>query len=330
MKVLVTGGAGYIGSHVSKALALAGHEPIVYDNLEMGHKWAVQWGPLVKADLADIAVLRKSLEQVEAVIHLAGYIFVGESVKAPGKYYRNNFTNSLHLLDAMVETGVKNIVFSSTAAVYGNPREIPIPEDAPKEPINPYGESKRFIEQVMEWYSSAHGMRALSLRYFNACGADPDHEIGEMHNPETHLLPLIIYASLGLRPSIQVFGTDYNTADGTCLRDYIHVTDLARAHVSGLAYLKNVGVTTACNVGTGSGHTVRELIRAVETLGGKPVPVTEGPRRGGDAETLVARATLARDLLGWQPRHSSLDEIVSTALRWHHHAIETGLHDYRA
>ncbi len=313
----MTGGAGYIGSHVAKALAEAGHTPVVFDNLEMGHRWAVQFGPLIEADLADAAAVKEAVSGVDGVIHMAGYIFVGESVKAPSKYYRNNFNNTLNLLDSMVETGVKPIVFSSTAAVYGEPEVVPIPEESRKVQINPYGESKYFIEQALHWYSSAHGLRTLALRYFNAAGADAGGTIGEMHNPETHLIPLIIFAALGKRPHIQVFGTDYPSADGTAIRDYIHVTDLARAHVMGIDYLSQGGVSTALNVGTGQGHTVREVIQTVEGLSGMAVPVVEGPRREGDAPSLVALAEKAGKVLGWKPEHSSLDEIVRSALAWH-------------
>lgn len=313
----MTGGAGYIGSHVAKALAEAGHTPVVFDNLEMGHRWAVQFGPLIEADLADAAAVKEAVSGVDGVIHMAGYIFVGESVKAPSKYYRNNFNNTLNLLDAMVETGVKPIVFSSTAAVYGEPEVVPIPEESRKVQINPYGESKYFIEQALHWYSSAHGLRTLALRYFNAAGADESGTIGEMHDPETHLIPLIIFAALGKRPHIQVFGTDYPSPDGTAIRDYIHVTDLARAHVLGIDYLSQGGASTALNVGTGQGHTVREVIRTVEGLSGMAVPVIEGPRREGDSPSLVALAEKAGKVLGWKPEHSSLDEIVRSALAWH-------------
>ena len=313
----MTGGAGYIGSHVAKALAEAGHTPVVFDNLEMGHRWAVQFGPLIEADLADAAAVKEAVSGVDGVIHMAGYIFVGESVKAPSKYYRNNFNNTLNLLDAMVETGVKPIVFSSTAAVYGEPELVPIPEESRKVQINPYGESKYFIEQALHWYSSAHGLRTLALRYFNAAGADAGGTIGEMHNPETHLIPLIIFAALGKRPHIQVFGTDYPSPDGTAIRDYIHVTDLARAHVMGIDYLSQGGASTALNVGTGQGHTVREVIQTVEGLSGMAVPVVEGPRREGDAPSLVALAEKAGKVLGWKAKHSSLDEIVRSALAWH-------------
>lgn len=317
MRILVTGGAGYIGSHVSKALAAAGHTPIVYDNLEMGHDWAVKWGPLVHADLADGAALRKALQGVDAVIHLAGYIFVGESVKAPSKYYRNNFNNSLELLDAMVDTGVRNIVFSSTAAVYGSPDKVPIPEDARHAPLNPYGESKLFIEQALHWYAQAHGLRWLVLRYFNASGADPDAEVGELHNPETHLVPLAIYAAMGARESLHVFGTDYPTVDGTAVRDYIHVSDLASAHVLGIDYLRNGGSSTAMNVGTGEGQSVQQVIAAVERISGLTVPSKFSPRREGDSPMLVAEANRIRKALGWKPTHSGLDQIVATAYAWH-------------
>jgi len=317
MRILVTGGAGYIGSHVAKALALAGHTPVVFDNLEMGHRWAVRWGPLLEGDLADRSAVRAAVEDVEAVVHLAGYIFVGESVKEPSKYYRNNFVNSLNLLDAMTAAGVRDIVFSSTAAVYGAPADVPIPEDSPKIPINPYGESKRFFEQALEWYGAAYGIRSLCLRYFNAAGADPDGETGEAHEPETHLIPLVIDAALGVRSPVGLFGTDYPTPDGTAIRDYIHVTDLARAHVMGIEYLHNGGASRALNVGTGLGHSVREVISAVEGISGLPVPVSLAPRREGDSPALVALALRAREVLGWEPRHSSLEEIVRTALAWH-------------
>ncbi|MBV6433588.1 MAG: UDP-glucose 4-epimerase [Bryobacteraceae bacterium] len=316
MRILVTGGAGYIGSHVAKTLALAGHTPVVFDNLEMGHRRAVRWGPLIEGDLADRGAVRAALEGTEAVVHLAGYIFVGESVKEPSKYYRNNFANSLNLLDEMAAAGVRDIVFSSTAAVYGAPAEVPIPEDAPKIPINPYGESKRFVEQALEWYGSAYGIRSLCLRYFNAAGADPEGETGEAHAPETHLIPLVIDAALGVRPPVALYGTDYPTPDGTAIRDYIHVTDLARAHVMGIEYLRDGGASAALNIGTGLGHSVREVISAVERISGQPAPLNIAPRREGDSPVLVASALRAREVLGWEPLHSSLEEIVRTALEW--------------
>lgn len=319
MRVLVTGGAGYIGSHTAMVLAQAGHEPVVYDNLEYGHEWAVQWGPLERGDLADGERLRNVIRQhgVEAVFHFAAYIQVGESVKAPGKYYRNNFLNTLNLLDAMVDTGVRDFIFSSTAATYGMPDQMPIPETEKQLPINPYGESKLYVERALRAYETAHGLRWMIFRYFNAAGADPAGRIGEDHSPETHLIPLIIQAAMGDRPNIQIFGTDWKTKDGTCVRDYIHVLDLAAAHVRGLEHLRSGGAPQALNLGTGEGFTVREVIQAVERVSGKRVPVVEGPRRDGDSESLVADVRRAREVLGWQARHSSLDEIVRNAWAWH-------------
>ena len=317
--VLVAGGAGYIGSHTAKVLAQGGYQPIVYDNLSYGHDWAVQWGPLEIGDLADAARLRGVIEKhhIEAVIHLAAFIQVGESVKAPAKYYRNNFLNTLTLLEAMVETGVRDIIFSSTAATYGMPEHVPIPETAPQLPINPYGESKLFVEKALQAFEAAHGLRSVIFRYFNAAGADPDGAIGEDHTPETHLIPLVIQAALGQRPNIQVFGNDYATRDGTAVRDYVHVTDLGEAHRLGMEHLARGGSSLALNLGTGKGYTVREVINAVERIGGRPVPVIEGPRREGDSERLVADSSRAQALLGWTPHHSSLEDIVSTAWRWH-------------
>lgn len=326
MRILVSGGAGYIGSHVAKTIHEAGHEPVVFDNLSMGHRWAVQWGTLVEADLNDQAAIEGALEGVDAVIHLAGSIFVGESVTAPSKYYRNNFVTSLNLLDAMVAKGVKNIVFSSTCATYGIPEQMPIPESEKQQPINPYGESKLFVERALASYGVAHGIRSLCLRYFNAAGADRGGKIGEMHFPETHLIPLIIYAAMGLRKEIRLFGTDYETADGTAVRDYVHVDDLGRAHLMGIDYLMSGGGSTAVNLGTGDGSTVREVIAAVEQKTGKRVTVVESPRREGDSPVLIAQADAAWRVLGWKPVCSGLDEIVSTACRWHEHALKSGLH----
>jgi len=319
VNVLVTGGAGYIGSHTAKALRQAGHTPVVFDSLEYGHDWAVQWGPLERGDLGDRARLREVMERhaVEAVVHFAAYIQVGESVKLPAKYYRNNFLNTLNLLETMVEVGVRDIIFSSTAATYGMPEQSPIPETEKQLPINPYGESKLFVERALRSFEAAHGLRWMVFRYFNAAGADPDGQIGEDHAPETHLIPLIIQAAMGVRPSIQIFGTDYATKDGTCVRDYIHVLDLASAHVMAVDYLRRGGPPAALNLGTGQGYTVREVIDVVERVSGRRVPVVEGARRDGDAETLVADARRAAEVLGWQARHSSLEEIVRTAWAWH-------------
>jgi UDP-arabinose 4-epimerase len=321
MNVLVTGGAGYIGSHTAKALHQAGHTPVVYDSLVYGHPWAVQWGPLENGDLGDTARLRSVIAQygIEAVVHFAAFIQVGESVKAPAKYYRNNFLNTLTLLEAMVETGVRDIIFSSTAATYGMPEQSPIPETEKQLPINPYGESKLFVEKAFRAFETAHNLRWMVFRYFNAAGADAAGDIGEDHDPETHLIPLIIKAALGETPHIKVFGTDYATKDGTCVRDYIHVQDLAEAHVAGMDYLKSGGVPTALNLGTGHGYTVREVIETVERVSGRRVPVVEGPRREGDAESLVADVRAAERVLGWKAQHSSLENIVRTAWAWHAH-----------
>ncbi|MCS7025423.1 MAG: UDP-glucose 4-epimerase GalE [Bryobacteraceae bacterium] len=326
MRVLVTGGAGYIGSHVAKALARAGHQPIVVDNLSMGHRWAVRWGPLIEADLADRARLCELLKGVDAVIHLAASAYVGESVRDPGKYYRNNFANSIHLLDAMVANHVQQIVFSSTAAVYGEPEQVPIPETEKRRPINPYGESKFYVEEALAAYARAHGLRWLSLRYFNAAGADLGGEIGEMHSPETHLIPLAIYAALKLRPHIEIYGDDYPTPDGTAVRDYIHVDDLAEGHVRGLEYLQEGGQSAAMNLGVGRGYSVRSVIDVVQRISGAPVCVKQAPRRPGDPAELVAAPDKAKRLLHWQPRHSDLETIVTSAVRWHRQALESGLH----
>lgn len=324
MRILVTGGAGYIGSHVAKALATAGHEPVVLDNLSMGHRWALRWGPLVEADLADRDALMQILKGMDAVIHLAAFINVGESVTDPGKYYRNNFSNAINLLDAMAANGVRHIVFSSTAAVYGEPSQVPIPETEKLHPINPYGESKLSVERALAAYATAHGLRWLALRYFNAAGADPSGEIGELHRPETHLIPIAIYTALQVRQEMQVFGTDYPTPDGTAIRDYIHVNDLAAGHVRGLDYLKQGGEPVALNLGTGQGHSVLEVIQTVERLSGAAVRVKHSPRRAGDPPGLVAASDKAKHLLQWQPHSSDLESIVSSALRWHRHALEQG------
>lgn len=334
MKILVCGGAGYIGSHVAKAIQQAGHQPVVFDNFSAGHSWAVRWGELVHGDLANPIEIRQALRghSIEAVIQLAGSINVGESMRDPGKYFRNNFSISVNLLEAMQAEGVKNIVFSSTAAVYGIPLSSPIPEDALKQPINPYGEAKYFTEKLLNWFAQAHGFRCLALRYFNAAGADPDLEIGEMHSPETHLIPLIVYAALGKRPPVKVFGTDYPTADGTAIRDYIHVSDLARAHVLGVEYLQSGNVSrsegsfSAFNLGGGSGASVLEVLHSVAKLSGSTVPHELGSRREGDPPALVAQSEMARQALGWTPQYSDLDTIVQTAWSWSRKAISEGLY----
>jgi len=317
--VLVTGGAGYIGSHTCKALAAAGYTPVALDNLVYGHRWAVRWGPLEFTDLADRAAVERVLRQraIRSVIHFAAYAYVGESMSDPGKYFRNNVANTLNLLDAMRAVGVGRIVFSSTCATYGVPDAVPIAEDHPQRPVNPYGESKLFIERALHWHGAAHGLRWMALRYFNAAGADPDGEIGEDHDPETHLIPLAIATALGRRAELQVMGTDYPTPDGTAIRDYIHVTDLADAHVRALRHLEAAGASGALNLGTGRGHSVREVVATVERVSGRKVHARNAPRRPGDPPALVAAPGRARELLGWEPRCSGLETIVQTACRWH-------------
>jgi UDP-glucose-4-epimerase GalE len=318
-KVLVTGGAGYIGSHAAKALAQSGYEPVVLDNLARGHREAVQWGPFIEGDLADRALLRDSLRRFEigAVMHFAAYAYVGESMTKPELYFSNNVVNSLNLLEVMRETGVHRIVFSSTCATYGVPETVPIREEMPQRPINPYGESKRMVERMLHWYGSAYGFGHMALRYFNAAGADVDGEIGEHHEPETHLIPLVLDAALSRRPHVEIFGTDYPTPDGTAIRDYIHVSDLATAHVLALKHLERRGASGALNLATGRGHSVREVIAAAEHVTKRAIARRESERRPGDPPALVADAGRARALLGWTPRFSDLETIVATAWRWH-------------
>ena len=319
MRILVTGGAGYIGSHTAKVLSRAGHAPVVLDNLSYGHEWAVKWGPFERGDLADTEFLASVFRRhrPEAVVHFAASTYVGESMSDPRKYFRNNTVNTLNLLDAMLDHGVASIVFSSTCATYGDPVRVPIDETHPQAPVNPYGQSKLAVEQILRWYGHAYGLRSVALRYFNASGADPEGEIGEVHDPETHLIPLVIEAALGRRPAVSVFGTDYPTADGTAIRDYIHVVDLADAHLQAVEYLAGGGASVAMNLGTGSGHSVREVIETVERVGHRPVPRTDAPRRAGDPPQLVADARKAREVLGWEARVRDLQTIVEHAWRWH-------------
>jgi UDP-glucose-4-epimerase GalE len=317
--VLVTGGAGYIGSHTAKLLANSGFEPFVFDNLSTGHRWAVKWGPLIEGNLADSTFLRELIttHRIQAVIHFAAHAYVGESVQKPRQYFRNNVVNTLNLLDALVDTGVRHIIFSSTCSTYGIPERSPIPEAHPQFPVNPYGESKLFIERALHWYGLAYGLCWVALRYFNAAGADPEGELGEEHHPEPHLIPRVIEAALGRLPRVQIYGTDYPTPDGTAIRDYVHVTDLADAHVLALTYLLEGGESTAINLGTSSGHSVQEVIAAVERVTGRQIPIQEAPRRPGDPPALVADPTRAVGLFQWRPRYSSIDTVVETALRWH-------------
>jgi UDP-glucose-4-epimerase GalE len=317
VSLLIVGGAGYIGSHTAKRAAEAGLKPVVLDNLVYGHRWAVKWGPLVEGDLGDPALVARVIREhgVTAVIHFAAYAYVGESVTNPRKYFRNNVVNTLNLLDAMVDAGVRDIVFSSTCAVYGEPRAVPLVEGHPRDPVSPYGESKLAVEKVLKWYARAYPIRYAALRYFNAAGADPGGEIGEDHDPETHLIPLAIDAALGGR-GLDIFGTDYPTPDGTAIRDYIHVDDLADAHLAALERLAGGTTEIAVNLGTGRGHSVRSVIAAVEKVSGRKVAAREVGRRAGDPPELVADARKAAELLGWKPRYTDLDAIVEHAFRW--------------
>ncbi len=317
--VLVTGGAGYIGSHACKALHLAGYQPIACDNLVYGHPWAVRWGPLEQGDIADRAWLDILIERYRpmAVMHFAAYAYVGESVEDPGKYYRNNVAGTLTLLEAMRDHKIHPLIFSSTCATYGIPQRVPIAEDDLQAPINPYGASKLMIERMLADFEVAHGLRSISLRYFNAAGADPDGEIGEEHDPETHLIPLAIRAAQCGEPELAIFGTDYSTPDGTAVRDYIHVTDLAAAHVRALADLLGGGASAALNLGTGEGYSVRQVVDAIESASGRRVPLREAPKRAGDPPVLIADPRRAMERLKWQPTYSSLQQIVETAWCWH-------------
>ena len=318
MNVLVTGGAGYIGSHTCKALAKEGCLPVTYDNLSTGHEWAVRWGPLVQGDLGDGALLRQTIVRygIQAVVHFAASSYVGESVHEPRKYYRNNLVNSLGLLDAMLDTGVSMIVCSSTCATYGLPQTDLLDESHPQQPVNPYGETKLAFERALAWYGGACQLRSVALRYFNAAGADADGEVGELHDPETHLIPLVIEAAFDSRRSVSIFGNDYQTPDGTAVRDYVHVADLADAHVRALRFLAAGGASTAFNLGVGRGYSVREVVHAVERITGRPVKTVDAHRRPGDPHSLVAKAARAQAELGWAPQASDLDHIIRTAWRW--------------
>jgi UDP-glucose-4-epimerase GalE len=319
-KILVTGGAGYIGSHACKELALAGYMPVAYDNLSIGNRWAVRWGPLEVGDILDPNRLHEVCRKhaPEAVLHFAAFALVGESVQEPALYYRNNVVGALNLLDAARLSGARAFVFSSTCATYGVPEEIPIREDAPQRPVNPYGASKLMIERVLADYEAAYGLRHAALRYFNAAGADPDGEIGESRAVETHLVPLMLDAALGQRPPLRILGDDYPTPDGTAIRDYIHVTDLAAAHVAALRHLLAGKPSLTLNLGTGRGHSVREAIAVAERVTGRPVPRTVAARRPGDPPVLFADPGRSVELLDLTfPHSATLDRIVATAWAWH-------------
>lgn len=318
-KILVTGGAGYIGSHTCKLLRQAGLVPVTYDNLVYGHRDAVGWGPFIKGDLFDTHLLQEAftLHRPAAVIHFAAFAYVGESVGDPGKYYRNNVAGTINLLETMRRNRCSRIIFSSTCATFGIPENLPIGEESPQLPVNPYGRSKLMIEQILADYDRAYGLKHIVLRYFNAAGADPAGELGERHEPETHLIPLVIFAALGKRQAIEIFGTDYQTPDGTAIRDYIHVTDLADAHIKALQLLSAGEASSCFNLGSGTGTSVQEIINAVSRISGKKVPVKIGPRRQGDPPVLVAGCRKATEKLQWQPEFSDIDSILETAWDFH-------------
>ncbi len=318
MRVLVVGGAGYIGSHTVKLLNETEHEVWVYDNLSMGHRQSVRSDQLIVGDLFDRQSLERVLEEkrIEAVMHFAAFAYVGESVQDPAKYYQNNIVATLGLFESMRRCGVKKFVFSSTTATYGQPEKIPIAEDTLQLPINPYDFTKLVIERALKDYAHAYGFAGASLRYFNASGAASDGSIGEDHTPETHLIPLVLQVALGQRDSIQVFGSDYPTPDGTCIRDYIHVEDLATAHLAALEKLQSSKVLEV-NLGTGVGNSVLEVINACRKASGHPIPTVMCPRRAGDPAELVAECSLAKQVLGWEPRYRQIDQIVQTAWNWH-------------
>lgn len=322
MTILVTGGAGYIGSHSVLTLQNAGYEVIVLDNLVYGHQDLVENvlnTKLIVGDTCDRALLKQIFTdyKIDAVMHFAAYAYVGESVTQPAKYYQNNVVGTFTLLEAMVEAGVNNFVFSSTCATYGVPDSVPIKEDQPQNPINPYGATKLMVERILQDFSAAYDFRSVCLRYFNAAGADPEGRLGEDHSPETHLIPLVLQTALGHRPSISIFGTDYDTPDGSCIRDYIHVLDIAQAHILALEYLLQDGKTDVFNLGNGSGFSVKEVIETARQITGKEIPAEVSDRRPGDPPALVGSGAKAQKILGWQPQYSNLEDIITHAWQWH-------------
>ena len=316
--LLITGGAGYIGSHAALEADRHGFKPVLFDNLSMGHSWAAKSGELVKGELADRAKLLKVFGKFKpvAVMHFASHTYVGESVTDPQKYYRDNLTNAMNLFSVMLEKNVNYFILSSTCATYGNPVQVPMPETHPQNPVNPYGDSKLMLEKILTWYDKAYGLKSTFLRYFNAAGADESGSIGEVHDPETHLIPLVLDVAMGRRKNITVFGTDYPTPDGTCVRDYIHVTDLAGAHFLALQRMLETSNSDFFNLGTGKGYSVKEVITEAEKVTGKKISVEFGARRAGDPPELVAKADKAKTILKWVPQHSSLENILRTAWKW--------------
>lgn len=315
MRILVTGGSGYVGSHAVRELASAGHEAVIYDDLSTGNRKLSAGFELVEGDIADTAKVTKCLDGVDAVMHFAASAYVGESVTNPRKYFLNNVESGLKLLDAVLATPIRKFVFSSSCATFGTPRQLPISEDCPQQPVNPYGASKLFFEHILSAYSVSHGLRSVALRYFNAAGADPEGRIGECHDPETHLIPLALKAVLGTKPPLTVFGKDHDTSDGTCVRDFIHVTDLGQAHVKAVDYLCNGGESVGLNLGTGSGTSILQLLAAVQKTAGREVPHRFAAARAGDPATLYADPRKAREVLGWSAKFG-LEEIVSSAWKW--------------
>lgn len=323
--VIVAGGAGYIGSHMVRMLRDGGFSPVVVDNLSTGHADAVQGAPLRVGDIGDRDFMASVFHEFRpaCVMHFAASSLVGESVQMPGKYWRNNLVQSLSLLDAMVGHGIRQFIFSSTAAVYGNPVEVPIPERHPTNPINPYGHSKLAVEHLLQDYDAAHGLRSITLRYFNAAGAQPDGSLGERHDPETHLIPLVLQVASGRRPQIARYGSRHGTPDGSCIRDYIHVQDLCEAHLLALRALQAGAATTVFNLGNGTGHSVNEVIDAARRVTGHPIPLRDDPPRAGDPPVLVADAARARVELGWTPRHADIDTIIAHAWQWEQRMAQT-------
>jgi UDP-glucose 4-epimerase len=319
MAILVTGGAGYVGSHVVKELRGIGIPCVVLDNLVHGRRELVPDTDLIVGDIADSVLVRQILEdyRVDAVMHFAAYAYVGESVEHPAKYYRNNVAATINLLTTMIHAGVKSVVFSSTCATYGLPETVPITEEHPQCPVNPYGATKVMVERVLQDFDRAYGLKSVVLRYFNAAGADASGNLGEWHDPETHLIPLTLQAAAGIRDNVEIFGTDYPTSDGTCVRDYVHVTDLAQAHILGFRYLESGNPSGAFNLGNGSGFSVRRVIDAAEKITGRRIRATEGPRRPGDPAALVGSSVKARRVLGWTPKFDTLEAMIETAWRWH-------------
>jgi len=317
--ILIAGGAGYVGSHANKILSRNGYKTVVFDNLVYGHREFVKWGEFFFGDLADREAIRRCFETypIDAVMHFGGFTYVGESMIDPSKYYWNNVVNTLNLLDVMKAFHVHAFIFSSSCATYGIPEHIPLTEDHPQNPINPYGKTKLMVEQILKDFEEAYGMHHVCLRYFNAAGADPDGEIGERHDPETHIIPLVLDVATGKREDIKIFGTDYDTPDGTCMRDYIHVTDLAEAHLLALKHLINGGNSNAFNLGNGNGFSVREVIEAAIKITGKQIKTTDWQRRSGDPAVLIGSSAKAKQVLQWKPQYQDLSVIIETAWNWH-------------